>query len=130
VTAAWSDWSSEPVVWVGADEMNRKKGHNDLTVFVDVQAKRVRLAVAGKDAGTWERFVEELGKHHGHSKAITRVAIDLSPAYVKKVRDHLGKEQIVFDQFHGVTQEARTDAAAWEPLARTSWLWRKNPANS
>jgi transposase len=138
VDAAWQDLSWENVVWVGADEMNRKKGHNYLTVFVDLQAKRVLLAVAGKDAGTWERFAEELGKHNGHSKAITRVAIDMSPAYVKGVRDHLGNAQIVFDKFHVVTQvvqavdavrrqEARTDAPAREELARTSWLWRKNP---
>ena len=46
--------------------MNRKKGHNYLTVFADLQAKRVLLAVEGKDAGVWEHFSEELGKHNGH----------------------------------------------------------------
>jgi len=51
VDAAWQDLSWENVIWVGADEMNRKKGHNYLTVFVDLQAKRALLAVEGKDAG-------------------------------------------------------------------------------
>ena len=60
VDAAWSDLSWEDVMWVGADEMNRRKGHNYLTVFVDLQAKRVLLAVEGKDAGVWEAFVKEL----------------------------------------------------------------------
>jgi hypothetical protein len=41
VDAAWAEWSGEKVVWVGADEMNRKKGHHYLTVFVDLEAKRV-----------------------------------------------------------------------------------------
>jgi transposase len=81
--AAWQDLSWENVIWVGADEMNRKKGHNDLTVFVDLQAKRVLLAVEGKDAGVWERFAAELAKHNGHPKAITMVAIDMSPAYAR-----------------------------------------------
>src|SRR5208282_5366738 len=49
---AWGELSWENVVWVGADEMNRRKGHNYLTVFVDLAAKRVLLAVEGKDAGT------------------------------------------------------------------------------
>ncbi len=40
VDAAWADLSWEDVVWVGADEMNRRKGHNYLTVFVDLAAKR------------------------------------------------------------------------------------------
>ena len=138
VDAAWKDLSWENVIWVGADEMNRKKGHNYLTVFVDLQAKRVLLAVEGKDAGVWERFADELGNHNGHPRAITMVAIDMSPAYQKGVRDNLGNAQIVFDKFHVVSQvvnavdevrrkEARADATAREQLERSRWLWRKNP---
>ena len=138
VMAAWAELSWEDVVWVGADEMNRRKGHNYLTVFVDLQAKRVLLAVAGKDASVWERFAEQLGQHNGHPQAITRVAIDMSPAYRKGVRDHLSNAAIVYDKFHVVSQvsqaveqvrrrEVRADAVAREQLAKTSWLWRKNP---
>ncbi len=138
VDAAWADLSWENVVWVGADEMNRKKGHNYLTVFVDLQAKRALLAVEGKDAGVWERFAEELGRHNGHPKAITQVAIDMSPAYIKGVRTHFGNAVVVYDKYHVVSQvgaaveevrrkETRQDAAAREHLEKTSWLWRKNP---
>jgi transposase len=138
VAAAWQDLSWENVVWVGADEMNRKKGHNYLTVFADLAAKRVLLAVEGKDASVWERFAEELGRHNGHPKAITMVAIDMSPAYQKGVRENLGNAQIVFDKFHVISQvtqavdevrrkEVRQDAQAREQLEKTSWLWRKNP---
>jgi transposase len=138
VDAAWAELSWENVVWVGADEMNRKKGHNYLTVFVDLEAKRVLLAVEGKDAGTWEQFAAQLLKHNGHPKAITQVAIDMSPAYIKGVRENFGNAQVVFDKFHVVSQavaaveevrrkEARQDVQAREQLERTSWLWRKNP---
>jgi len=138
VDAAWAELSWENVVWVGADEMNRKKGHNYLTVFVDLVVKRVLLAVEGKDATVWERFSEQLRQHHGHPKAITQIAIDMSPAYQKGVREHFGNARIVFDKFHVVTQvvqaveevrrkETRQDALAREELERTSWLWRKNP---
>ena len=138
VDAAWSELSWEDVVWVGADEMNRKKGHNYLTVFVDLVARRVLLAVEGKDATVWERFSEQLLQHNGHPKAITQIAIDMSPAYQKGVRENLGNAQVVFDKFHVVTQvvqaveevrrkETRQDALAREQLERTSWLWRKNP---
>ena len=138
VDAAWKELSWEDVIWVGADEMNRKKGHNYLTVFVDLQAKRVLLAVEGKDASVWERFADELGNHNGHPRAITMVAIDMSPAYQKGVRENFGSAQIVFDKFHVVSQvvkavdevrrkEARADASARQQLERSSWLWRKNP---
>ena len=140
VDAAWTDLSWENVVWVGADEMNRKKGHNYLTVFVDLVAKRVLLAVEGKDAGTWERFAEQLGRHNGHPKAITQVAIDMSPAYSKGVRENFPNAVTVFDKFHVVSQvttavdevrrkEARQDSTAREQMEKTAWLWRKNPEN-
>jgi transposase len=140
VDAAWKDLSWESVIWVGADEMNRKKGHNYLTVFVDLQAKRVLLAVEGKDASVWERFAAELGNHNGHPRAVTMVAIDMSPAYQKGVRENFGNAQIVYDKFHVISQvvkavdevrrrESKQDAAARAELARTSWLWRKNPEN-
>ena len=138
VDAAWAELSWENVVWVGADEMNRKKGHNYLTVFVDLEARRVLLAVEGKDAGTWEQFAAQLIKHNGHPKAITQVAIDMSPAYIKGVRENFGNAQVAFDKFHAVSQvvaavdevrrkEARQDAQAREELERSSWMWRKNP---
>jgi transposase len=138
VDAAWSELSWEGVVWVGADEMNRRKGHNYLTVFVDLQAKRVLLAVEGKDAGVWERFAEQLGQHNGHPKAIRQVAIDMSPAYRKGVKQNFGNAVIVYDKFHVVSQvsqaveevrrkETRADVAAREHLEKTCWLWRKNP---
>jgi transposase len=103
-----------------------------------LEARRALLAVEGKDAGTWEQFAAELLKHNGHPKAITQVAIDMSPAYLKGVRENLGNAQVVFDKFHVVSQvvaaveevrrkEVRQDAQARERLERTSWLWRKNP---
>jgi len=138
VDAAWAALSWENVVWVGADEMNRRKGHNYLTVFADLEAKRVLLAVEGKDASVWERFAEQLLKHNGHPKAITQIAIDMSPAYIKGVRENFANAVVSFDKFHVVSQvveavdevrrkEARQDARARADLEKTSWLWRKNP---
>ena len=138
VQAARAELTWAQVVWVGADEMNRRKGHHYLTVFVDLEAKRVLLAVEGKDASVWERLAEELGRHNGPPKAIPQVAIDLSPAYVKGGRENLGNAAIVFDQFHVLSHgvqavdevrraEARSDGAARERLEKTHWLGRKNP---
>lgn len=140
VEAAWraADWSE--VVWVGADEMNRKKGHNYLTVFADLAGKRVLLGVEGKDAGVWEAFAQELLAHNGHPKAVTQVAIDMSPAYQRGVADHFGNAELVFDKFHviqaaneGVEKVRRLEAAQDEStrqrLAKSQWIFRKNPEN-
>lgn len=140
VEAAYRALSLEDVVWVGADEMNRRKGHNYLTVFADLKARRVIFATEGRDASTWEAFVDELLKHNGHPKAITQAAIDMSPAYIKGVKENLGNAEIVFDKFHVVREvndavekvrrlEAQASASSKQWLAKTQWIWRKNPEN-
>ena len=140
VKAAYARLSFENVVWVGADEMNRRKGHNYLTVFADLVQKRVLFATPGKGSETWEAFASEMPRHNGHPKSITQVAIDMSGAYIKGVRDHFGNAQIVYDKFHVIQNvveacdqirklESRIDAASRERLERTRWLLRKNPEN-
>jgi transposase len=134
-----ADLSWENVIWVGADEMNRKKGHNYLTVFVDLQAKRVLLAVEGKDASVWERFAAELGNHNGHPRAVTMVAIDMSPAYQRGCGRTLGTPRSCSTSFMwsarwsrrwtkcGGGKRGRMHGAG--AVGTTSWLWRKNPEN-
>jgi transposase len=133
-----ADWSD--VVWVGADEMNRKKGHNYVTVFADLVEKRVLFGVEGKGAEVWASFAEELQAHNGHPKAITQVAIDMSPAYIRGVKDHFGNAALVFDKFHviqaaneGVEKvrrlEAQADEQKRQQLAKSQWIFRKNPEN-
>ena len=135
---AKEDWSE--VVWVGADEMNRKKGHNYVTVFADLEGKRVLFGVEGKDAGVWKAFADELFAHNGHPKAVTQVAIDMSAAYVKGVRENFGNARLVFDKFHVVQAanegvedvrrlEAQSDEGKRRQLAKSQWIFRKNEEN-
>lgn len=133
---AQADWSE--VVWVGADEMNRKKGHNYITVFADLVQKRVLFGVEGKDAAVWEEFAQEMALHNGHPKAVRQVAIDMSPAFIKGVRDNFGNAALVFDKFHVIQEanegveavrrlEAHQDQSKAQQLAKSQWIFRKNP---
>ena len=135
---ARDDWSE--VVGVGADEMNRRKGHNDVTVFADLVKKRVLLGEEGKDAGVWEAFAREMVAHQGHPKAVTQVAIAMSPAYQKGGREHFGNASLVFDKFHVVPAtnegveavrrlEAQESPEKRLALAKSQWIVRKNPEN-
>ena len=140
VKAAHARLSFDNVVWVGGDEMNRRKGHNYLTVFADLLTKRVLFATPGKDASVWEAFAAELLRHNGHPKAIQYVAIDMSPAYIKGVNGNLGNAQVVYDKFHVIQNvveacdrvrkvESRSNAGKRDLLERTRWMWLKNRVN-
>lgn len=98
--SACARWSFENVVWVGADEINRWKGHNRLTVFADLMAKKVLFATPDKNAAVWETFAMELLCNNGHPKPIQYVAIDMSATYTKEVSDNFGNARVVCDKFH------------------------------
>ena len=130
----------EEVTVVGADEMNRRKGHNYLTVFCDLVARRVLFATEGKEAETWGKFAQCLLEHNAHPHGITQVSIDMSPAYRKGVAENFRNAEVVFDKFHVIRHageavdavrrlESALDAERKDALKETRWLWLKNPEN-
>lgn len=94
--------ASSEVTCVGADEINRRKGHNYLTVFCDLLRKRVLFACEGKEAKAWKAFAQALCEHNGDPESIAQASIDMSPAYIKGVKENAPNAEIVFDKFHVV----------------------------
>ncbi|MBK8514736.1 MAG: transposase [Saprospiraceae bacterium] len=67
-----------------------------LTVVMDLETKRALYVKKGKDGASLRSFE---GNQEAKVK-IKAVAIDMSPAYIKSVTDHIGYDKIVFDWFH------------------------------
>src|SRR3954468_4619270 len=88
------------ITCVGVDEMNVRKGRQYLTIFADLEKRRVLLGVEGKDAGVWEKFARDLGRHNGRAAAIAEVSMDMSAAYQKGVAEHCPNARVVFDKYH------------------------------
>jgi transposase len=141
VDAAYAAADFSHTCCVGVDEMSVRKGHEYITVFADLVAKRVRFATEGKDRETWVKFVAALEKHHGHRHAIPQASMDMSVAYQAGVAENCRNAQGVFDKFHVVLNanqavdlvrraEVRlAHKGVWEDLHKTTWIWRKNPEN-
>jgi len=141
VDAAYAEADFSNVCCVGVDEMSVRKGHEYISVFADLLAKRVIFATEGKDRETWTKFVETLEKHNGHRHAITQASMDMSKAYQAGVADTCRNAQVVFDKFHviknageAVDKVRRAEVrlggqGVWEALHKSQWLWRKNPEN-
>ena len=131
--AAQALLSFSNLICVGADEINRREGHNYLTVFADLMAKRVLFATHGNDTSVWEAFADELLRHNGHPKAIQDVGIDLNAAYIREVGDDFENARVVYHKVH-VTQnvvetcdqvrraESRSNARKQNQLERTRWI--------
>src|SRR6266550_6529260 len=141
VDAAYAEADFSKVCCIGVDEMSVRKGHEYISVFADLVAKRVLFATEGKGTETWAKFVEALEQHNGHRHAITQASMDMSPAYQSGVKETCRNAQVVFDKFHVIKNaneavdkvrgaEIRLGGTGvWEALHQSRWLWRKNPEN-
>lgn len=82
---------------IGVDEVAVRKGHNYLTVVVDLETGEVVWVGEGRKTEALEPFMKKLKRAGAKIEAI---AMDMWPAYVKAVSTHFGRDFIVFDRYH------------------------------
>jgi transposase len=93
---------------VGVDETSRAKGHDYVSLFVDLEERRTIFVAEGKGSETMASFAEDLKEHNGHPREITDVSIDMSPlsaraqagAFIKGVEENMPNAAITFDKYH------------------------------
>ena len=121
---------------VAIDETAARRGHDYITLFVDIDQARVLFATEGRAAETVAAFAEDLTAHGGDPEAIKEVCIDMSPAFIKGVTENLPNAAITFDKFHAVKiindavdQVRRVEQKHQSLLRGTRYIWLRNPAN-
>jgi transposase len=65
-----------------------------------LEQRRVIHVCEGKDAATVESFAESLEIKGGSKDKMELVRMNMSPAFIGGVVDHLPKVQLFFDKFH------------------------------
>lgn len=121
---------------VGMDETSLKRGHNYITLFVDMMEKKTIFITEGKDHNTVCEFVKTLEKRKGKSENIQDVSCDMSPAFIKGVREKLPNAKITFDKFHilkiinSAVDEVRRAEAKENPILKgMRYTFLKNENN-
>lgn len=119
---------------VGIDETSSRRGHNYISLFVDVDVPRVLFATEGRDASTVERFREDLILHGGDPDAIEEACADMSAAFIKGIGECLPQAAITFDKFHvtkiigdAVDKTRRAERAAYPELKGQRYGLLRNP---
>jgi transposase len=79
VDKARSEADFSGVTALGVDETSRSKGHNYISVFMDLDRddRRVLFATEGKDAETVKRFREDLEAPGGKAEQVQEACLDL-----------------------------------------------------
>jgi transposase len=124
------------VTTIGLDETSSKRGHNYITVFVDMARSKVLFATPGKDAATLTAFKEDLEAHGGRPGQIKHACCDMSPAFIRGIEDTFENASITFDKFHvikvineAVDEVRRSEQKTRSELKKTRYAWLKNPDN-
>lgn len=124
------------VTKIGVDETSIAKGHDYVSLFVDLEKKKTIFVAEGKDSSTIKAFVEDLVRHNGNVDNVTDVSCDMSPAFIKGVKENLPEAKITFDKFHilklineAVDDIRRTEAKHNPLLKGTRYIFLKNDKN-
>jgi transposase len=83
--------------YLGIDEFSIRKGHNYMSIFVDLESGRILHAVEGKAGQDIEPFLKVIKKRAHKLEAI---AMDMSTGFISAVEEHLPFVPIVFDHYH------------------------------
>lgn len=85
---------------IGMDETSFRRGHDYVTVGVDLDTARVFDVTEGKDQHSVAVLAAFLDENGSPSEDVEQVSIDMSPAFVAGCCEHLPNAAITFDRFH------------------------------
>ena len=121
---------------VAIDETAARRGHDYVSLFVDIDRRRVLYVADGRDANTVEEFADDLEAHNGDASRVKEVCIDMSKAFIKGVEDNLTEAEVTFDRFHvmkllgdAVDEVRRAEVKSRPELKGTRYAWAKNKSN-
>ena len=121
---------------VGMDETSKKKHHDYITLFVDLEKGKTIYITEGKSNETVKDFKKDFELHNGNVENIRNVSCDMSPAFIKGVRENLPNAEITFDKFHimkiindAVDKVRKEESGTLGLLKNTKYIFLKNRSN-
>lgn len=119
---------------IGVDETARARGHDYVSVFVDMDNSKVIYVTEGKDATVLARCNQDLFDHGGDPDYVKEISCDMSPAFIDGASQYFVNANITFDRFHvmkivneAVDEVRRKEQAEKPELKKTRYVWLKNP---
>lgn len=95
----YKDVDLKSLQYIGIDEFSILKGHQYMTIFINLETGQIIHAVEGKSIECVTPFILQLKEKAIQLKAI---AMDMNAAYASATKKHLPDVDVVFDRFHVV----------------------------
>ncbi len=121
---------------IGVDETAARRGHDYITVFVDLDARRVLYCCEGRSGVALAQFRGFLESKGVDADAHFEFSCDMSPAFLSGIAEAFPNARVTLDKFHlvamlskAVDDTRKEEAKRFKELRGTRWLWLKNPGN-
>lgn len=122
---------------VGMDETSARRGQDYISLFYDMDQRRLLFGTEGRDHETVKAFTEDFKAHNGVPENITDACLDMSKAFIKGVNEALPNAEITFDSFHLIKHmndalsQVRAEEAKFYPemMKGSRYAFLKNPEN-
>ncbi len=88
------------VARIAMDETSRAKGHKYVTLFIDVDTKRLIFVTVGKGAAVLYDFRQFLASKGISPSQIKEICCDMSPSFIAGIEENFPNACITFDKFH------------------------------
>ncbi|MFC4768622.1 ISL3 family transposase [Effusibacillus consociatus] len=118
---------------IALDETSSRRGHQYITLFVDMDTKKVIFATEGKGSDVLvvlQRFLEQKGVS---CSQIQEFCCDMSLAFIAGIEKYFPGAHITFDKFHvmkmvneAVDQVRKEEQKQIPELNKTKYLWLRN----
>jgi len=100
VTKSFNSETCKDVTTIGIDETSTKKGHNYVTLAVDMDTRKVIYATKGKDSATINNLQDHLKSKGCNPEQIEQACIDMSPSFISGIFNNFPNAKLTFDKFH------------------------------
>lgn len=124
------------VTRIGVDETAAKRGHDYITLAMDMDLRRLLFATEGKGAETLKAFKADLIAHGGKPENVEEASLDMSKAFIKGLGEHFPNAHLTFDRFHvmklvnaGLEEVRREETKDRPELKKSRYVWLKNRSN-
>ena len=102
IERAYTSDNPEAPEKIGLDETSHRKGHDYVTVAVNMEERRVIHATPGKDKAAVSQVKEYLVSKGVDVDKIKHASMDMSPSFIAGMMEYFPKAEIHFDRFHVV----------------------------
>jgi transposase len=129
----------QAVLYIGVDEISRRRGHIYHTQVYDLAGRRLLWSAEGREKETLQQFFQAWGPER--IARIRGICCDMWAPYIDVICEKVPHAELVFDKFHiirhllkAVNDVRKTEAEELKKthpdlLNGTRYIWLKNPWN-